>query len=1020
MSIITRIEDSLIWLSRYGLAREFPEYCDLETVIALTDDDRIRHPELTSPYIAVTARGEYMSTLEIAGALKEMREDVPPDQIPPGSPCTSLAHFAQHLTPALATFFRTPGHKISMVLERDPEGGEAEIRNMLAPQYSSLRRTGMQMEDILDEKIATLSPWLIRERCWLSVWSSHEATSRTEYTDYLKKKTQTETAMPHARYGQPLWEQMFSGLKIRHDALINTLIHALSADRKGQLVRLMETAEVCRELRSQILRGQVPRDWRPVLAGENRPAGWPQQDDISALLAPPLNFQLFSDDVETSGSLVRAGGLWHGTASIVLPPQQLQSMNDLIVRIPRSVPWRIRMDIAPGGMKKLQGKRFLASMGRFINSIRPLSDAIETLAETDRTTPVCVMTIVASTWAATKEDCRRNLMLLRSALEGWGICEVTTTFGDPRRGWVNSLLAASTSSGPNLLYPPLNEALWLAPFNRPASAWSDDAQVMGHVEDGKPVPLGLASSRQTKFTEIVGGEPGTGKSVLVNALSNAMVTSAMQKLPFLAVIDKGYSALGQIQLVRDNLPEDRKDEAVGIVLKNSDEYCRNPFDILFGARYPIPPEREFMLNLLYALCIDASKADAPNPADTRQILSRIIDAAFTQTAETAPRLYEYGTLPAVDRALAESGLREMHDAEWWSLCTWYDVRDILHDRGYQAEAQQAHYQAVPELTDMIGLLSTEAIRTTFGTVQRDGSQELLLSYIQRSLTSARSEYRMLAGRTRFALNPDTRLIAVDLNLVAGDATPAGRLKTGIMYLFAGQITSGDFILPQYQEEVKKTLAPAYWPAMQERIRQLDQEIKTKLYDELHNVRGIDFILQALETNDREMRKFGIRTVLCSQYLGDFPEAILKSANSLWLMKIRESDKELLRKHFGVPDVTLTRFSRHTGGAAPDGSGTSFLGVFRTRLGTMARILKNTLGPRELWALNSSPEDSALRRLLNEEVGTKTARRILAENFPHGSAARVIEYRRKQAGDREATSVTAGLATELLGKQGYRL
>ncbi|MFA9341869.1 hypothetical protein, partial [Escherichia coli] len=59
-------------------------------------------------------------------------------------------------------------------------------------------------------------------------------------------------------------------------------------------------------------------------------------------------------------------------------------------------------------------------------------------------------------------------------------------------------------------------------------------------------------------------------------------------------------------------------------------------------------------------------------------------------------------------------------------------------------------------------------------------------------------------------------------------------------------------------------------------------------------------------------------------------------------------------------------------------------------------------------------------LLNEEVGTTTARRILAENFPHGSAERVIDFRQKQAGDREATSVTAGLATELLGKQGYRL
>ena len=195
----------------------------------------------------------------------------------------------------------------------------------------------MQMEDILDEKIATLSPRLIRERCWLSVWSSHEATSRTEYTDYLKK-TQTETAMPHAGTDSRSGEPMFSGLKIRHDA---TYQHT-------------DSCPVCRQGRSacqtdgngRSLQGTAQpdtartgsRDWRPVLAGENRPAGWPQQDDISALLAPPLNFQLFSDDVETSGSLVRAGGLWHGTASIVLPPQQLQSMNDLIVRIPRSVP----------------------------------------------------------------------------------------------------------------------------------------------------------------------------------------------------------------------------------------------------------------------------------------------------------------------------------------------------------------------------------------------------------------------------------------------------------------------------------------------------------------------------------------------------------------------------------------------------------------------------------------------------------------------------------------------------------
>lgn len=67
-----------------------------------------------------------------------------------------------------------------------------------------------------------------------------------------------------------------------------------------------------------------------------------------------------------------------------------------------------------------------------------------------------------------------------------------------------------------------------------------------------------------------------------------------------------------------------------------------------------------------------------------------------------------------------------------------------------------------------------------------------MEYIERCMIQARQDYPMMASRTRFALNPNTRIIAVDLNNVAGDKTPAGRLKTGIMFLFAGHITAGDF------------------------------------------------------------------------------------------------------------------------------------------------------------------------------------------------------------------------------------
>jgi hypothetical protein len=68
---------------------------------------------------------------------------------------------------------------------------------------------------------------------------------------------------------------------------------------------------------------------------------------------------------------------------------------------------------------------------------------------------------------------------------------------------------------------------------------------------------------------------------------------------------------------------------------------------------------------------------------------------------------------------------------------------------------------------------------------------------------------MLAGRTRFIINPATRIIAIDLNNVVGDKSAEGQLRTGIMYLFAGQISGGDFILPQYRKELMEAVPDMY-------------------------------------------------------------------------------------------------------------------------------------------------------------------------------------------------------------------
>ena len=165
----------------------------------------------------------------------------------------------------------------------------------------------------------------------------------------------------------------------------------------------------------------------------------------------------------------------------------------------------------------------------------------------------------------------------------------------------------------------------------------------------------------------------------------------------------------------------------------------------------------------------------------------------------------------------------------------------------------------------------------------------------------------------------------------------------------------------------------------------------------------------------------MRTVLSSQYVRDFPEAILKSANSLFMMEVHPDDEKMLIEHFKVPRVTIQTLQRLGSGPASDGSGVPFLGVFRIKGGgTLARVLKNALGPIELWALNSTANDRPLREILYDAVGGVTARSILAETFKQGTAEKLIALRQKQAGEADSTNIVRTIANDLITKRGYNI
>ena len=85
-----------------------------------------------------------------------------------------------------------------------------------------------------------------------------------------------------------------------------------------------------------------------------------------------------------------------------------------------------------------------------------------------------------------------------------------------------------------------------------------------------------------------------------------------------------------------------------------------------------------------------------------------------------------------------------------------------------------------------------------------------------------------------------------------------------------------------------------------------------------------------------------------------------------------------------------------------------------------------MGPVELWALSTTPADTALRNRLYDQVGFSEGLRRLSVVFPNGSASVEVERRTKallkkgDAADQVEAGVVVDLAAELIEGRGLGL
>jgi len=345
----------------------------------------------------------------------------------------------------------------------------------------------------------------------------------------------------------------------------------------------------------------------------------------------------------------------------------------------------------------------------------------------------------------------------------------------------------------------------------------------------------------------------------------------------------------------------------------------------------------------------------------------------------------------------------------------------LCEAGEHVLAERAQRHAVPILEDLIGAVRSDQVRDMFDRVKLQETSELASQIFERYITDLIRRFPTLNAPTRLDFGP-ARVIVLDLHHVAPKGSAAADRQTEMMYLMARHILARNFFLhPDYLSDVPEAVRPYHAIRFQE----IAETVKRIDYDEWHRTQGSPIVLAQAERDVREGRKHNVQLGFTSQRPQDIHGGIASQATGVFILGAGDrGDRDELIKRFDITEAGA-KIVRHrlTG---PGRGGAPFLAIFRADAMHYEQFLVNSLGPVELWALSTTPADTALRNRLYERVGFSEGLRRLAAVFPNGSASVEVERRTKallkkgDANDQVEAGVIVELAAELIEGRGLGL
>jgi intracellular multiplication protein IcmB len=984
MNIITPILDTvdifLAWLST-SLKQTTQSYCDLES--ADSKDSLVAHD------------GSLVSVIKIQGA-KALVGEEEFDRIQLG------------LQQGFQTTMSRVGHSIQVHFSYNKDDIAEEINTIFKPAHETSKRLELNLDDLFNERERYLSKYCAQERVYIVLWTRPTSltTEQMKRASKDKMKKIKDKKIPPFRHTQNLIAAV-PDLRESHDSFVRSVVSDLNI--LGLSADLLGVHDAVYAMRYTVDPDFTDRTWRPSLPGDKLKIKESQQikGQISDIMWPSLSRQLLPRDVENMDlRTVRIGDRIYSSVFIDLFPKEVQRFASLFARtVQTQIPWRISFLIDGGGLNSIRMKSTLSAILSFSSAEnRLLNDSVNLLKYIDLNTDDAVvrLRVTASTWAP-----EGNIRLLRNraaqlakAIEGWGSCDVSEVCGDAFAGVVSSMMGISGESTATASVAPLSDVLYMMPFFRPSSPWRDGA-LLFRSPDGRPWPYQPGSSEQTTWIDILYARPGSGKSVLSNALNLALCLNAgIQRIPRIAIIDIGPSSSGLISLLKEALPAEKKYYAAYHRLRMTPEYAINPFDTQLGSRYPTPQERSFLVNFLTLL---ATPVGGSKPYDgVTDMSGLLVDELYKTLADDGkPHVFTAGVEDLIDGILEEIGF--VNDAH----TTWWEVADALFIAGFSHEAMLAQRHAMPILSDVALACRSSVVEDLFGKIVAP-TGEPLISAFARMISSAVREYPIIAQITKFDIG-DARVVSLDLDEVAKSGGDAAGRQTAVMYMLARYVLGRHFF---FTEEDLTHMPESYREYHVARIAETREDPKRIVFDEFHRTSNIEAVRNQVVQDMREGRKWKVQVALISQSLDDFDDVMVEFATSVFIMDAGpEQAVQKTSKIFGLSSTAQLALRARVHG--PREGGATFLAQFATKHGMNTQLLTLTLGPIELWAFSTTLEDAQLRNKLYRKLSPVKARHLLATLFPSGSALKLIEERLRSVKEKRTAIITEEVKTGMV-------